>query len=149
MEVILLTKIAKLGDLGDIVRVKPGFARNYLFPQQKAVVASDANRAEFASRREELERVAREMRAGADERAQQLAGHGALTIAANVSDDNRLYGSIGAREIAEAARQCGLEIRKNEIALPHGPIRETGSHDVDVRLHPDLTVTVEVVVSAA
>ena len=149
MEIILLTKIAKLGDLGDIVHVKPGFARNFLFPQQKAVPASEAHRTEFASRREELERAAQTLRAEADARGQHLAEHGALAIEAQVSEDGRLYGSVGVREIAEVAEQQGLEINKNEITLPDGPLRETGEHGVEVRLHPDLVVTMTVIVSAA
>ncbi len=149
MEIILLNKIAKLGDLGDVVQVKPGYARNYLFPRQQAIPASAEHRAEFAGRRADLERLAQKHRAAADERAQQLLERGALTVISNAGKDGKLYGSVGAREITEAAKRAGIDLEKSEIVLPDGALRQTGPCTVEVRLHPDLSVTLDLIVSPA
>lgn len=148
MEVILLERVGKLGNLGDKVTVKPGFGRNFLFPYGKAVPATAANLAEFESRRAELEAAAAEQKSAADARAAKLE-NAEVTIAANAGEDGKLFGSVGTREIADALNAAtGAEIDKSEVRLPEGALRNTGEFDLDVQLHSDVTVTVKVTVSA-
>ena len=147
MQVILLDKVAHLGGVGTQVEVKSGFARNYLIPQGKAVMATAANIAHFEARRAELEAKAAEALAVAQARAAQIAEIAAVAIAATAGDDGRLFGSISARDIAEALTAAGVEVAKSEVRLGEGPLRSTGEHQVKVHLHPEVkaVVTVNVV----
>ncbi|MEZ5525892.1 MAG: 50S ribosomal protein L9 [Pseudomonadales bacterium] len=148
MEVILLEKVGKLGNLGDKVTVKPGFGRNFLFPYGKAVPATAQNLAEFESRRAELEKAAAEQLAAANARAAKLEGL-EIAIGANAGEDGKLFGSIGTREISEAAAAAAdIEVDKSEVRLPEGALRHTGEFDVDIQLHSDVTVTVKVSIAA-
>ena len=147
MDVILLEKIANLGNLGDKVNVKGGYARNFLVPQGKATAATAANVEAFEARRAELEKQAAEKKAQADARAAKLAEL-TVTIAANSGDEGKLFGSIGTRDIAEAVSAAGVELDKSEVRLPNGALRNTGEYDVEVHLHTDVEATVKVVVVA-
>ena len=148
MEVILLEKVANLGNLGDKVSVKAGYGRNYLLPQGKATVASAENAAAFEARRAELEKLAAEKKAYAESRAAQLAEL-EVTITATAGDEGKLFGSIGTHDIADALTASGVEVAKSEIRLPNGAIRLVGEYDVAVHLHSDVDATVRVVVVAA
>lgn len=147
MNVILLERIRNLGDLGDEVAVKPGFARNFLIPQGKAVRATNENRAVFEERRAELERVANERLGEAQARAATLEGM-AVTIVVKAGDEGKLYGSVGTQDIAEAVAAKGVEVEKSEVRLPEGPIRVVGEYEIDLQLHSDLTVAIQVSVVA-
>jgi len=147
MDVILLEKIANLGNLGDKVNVKGGYARNFLLPQGKATAATAANVEAFEARRAELEKQAAEKKAQADARAAKLAEL-TVTIAANSGDEGKLFGSIGTRDIAEAVSAAGVELDKSEVRLPNGALRSVGEYDVEVHLHTDVEATVKVVVVA-
>lgn len=142
MNVILLERIGNLGDLGDEVVVKPGFARNFLIPQGKAVRATDANRAEFEQRRAELEAQAAEVMAEASKRGEQLEGM-AITIVVKAGDEGKLYGSVGTQDIADAVTAKGVEIEKSEVKLPEGTIRELGDYEIDIQLHSDVMITIQ------
>ena len=141
MEVILLEKVGKLGNIGDKVTVKAGFGRNYLVPQGKAVAATKANIADFEARRAELEAAAAEKIAGAEARAEKLAEL-AVTIEANAGDEGKLFGSVGTRDIADAITAAGVEVSKSEVKLPEGVLREVGEFEIDVQLHADVTATI-------
>jgi large subunit ribosomal protein L9 len=147
MQVILLEKVGKLGDLGDKVGVKAGYGRNYLIPYGKAVPATEANVADFEARRAELEAAAAEKRSGAEARAEKLAEL-SVTIEANAGDEGKLFGSIGTRDIADAITAAGVEVSKSEVRLPTGVIREVGEFDIDVQLHSDVTQAVKLAVVA-
>lgn len=147
MNVILLERIRNLGDLGDEVAVKPGFARNFLIPQGKAVRATVENRSVFEERRAELERVANERLGEAQARAATLEGM-AVTIVVKAGDEGKLYGSVGTQDIADAVVAKGVEVEKSEIRLPEGPIRSIGEYAIDLQLHSDLTVPIQVSVVA-
>ena len=143
MEVILLEKVGKLGDLGDRVVVKSGYARNFLLPQGRAVAANDANIAEFESRRAELEKVAQEALSAATSRAESVNGQ-TIVIKAKAGDEGKLFGSIGTRDISEAASVQGTVLDKNEIRLPEGPLRMSGDYEVKCQLHPEVIATITV-----
>lgn len=145
MEVILLEKIHNLGKLGDKVRVRPGFGRNYLIPQKKAVPATPDNVAKFEAQRSELEHAHQEVLAAAEARAAKLADL-EVTIVAKSGSEGRLYGSVGTGEIAEAITALGHPLEKREVRLPSGPIRMLGRHAVDLHLHADVDAAVTVVV---
>lgn len=145
MNVILLERIGNLGDLGEEVVVKPGFARNFLIPQGKAVRATAENRAVFEERRAELERLANERLGEAQARAARLAGT-SVTIVVKAGDEGKLYGSVGTQDIAEAIAAKGVEVEKSEVRLPEGAIRVVGEYEIDVQLHSDVIVTVQVAV---
>ena len=147
MEVILLDKVGKLGNVGDRVDVKAGFGRNYLLPTGKAILANAANIAEFEAKRAELEAAAAAKVGAAEARAEKLADL-VVTISANAGDEGKLFGSIGTRDIAEAITAAGVEVEKAEVKLPEGALREVGEFDVDVQLHADVITTVKVVVAA-
>ena len=147
MEVILLQKVANLGNIGDRVKVKPGFGRNYLLPQGKAALATAANVAKFEERRVDLEKRAADDLAAARTRAARLEGH-ALTITAKVGGEGKLFGSIGTADIAEALSADGIEVERSEVRLPGGPIRLVGEHHVKVHLHSDVEVDITVTVVA-
>ena len=146
MEVILLEKVGKLGGLGDRVTVKGGYARNFLLPQGRAVLATETNVAEFEARRAELEKAAQEALAAAEARAEGL-NEKRIEIAAKAGDEGKLFGSIGTRDIAEAAEAAGLTLDKSEVRLPEGPLRTTGEHSVQVQLHAEVFATVIVAVT--
>ena len=134
MQVILLEKIKKLGNLGDTVKVKPGFGRNFLLPKGKAVVVSEENKAYFESRRAELEAKAKEQLGVEAARAEKLEGL-EITIAARAGEEGKLYGSIGAKEIVDAIEAKGLEANKQEVQLPECPFRSLGEHEIELHLH--------------
>lgn len=142
MEVILLEKIGKLGNLGDKVSVKNGFGRNYLVPQGKAVPATEANVAKFEERRAELEAAAAEALAAATARAEGL-NEKEITITAKCGDEGKLFGSIGTRDIADAITAAGAEVCKSEVRLPEGALRSIGEFDVAIQLHPEVTSVVK------
>ncbi|QIW15500.1 50S ribosomal protein L9 [Pasteurellaceae bacterium RH1A] len=148
MQVILLDKVAHLGGVGTQVEVKSGFARNYLIPQGKAVMATKANIAHFEARRAELEAKAEAALAAAQARAEKLTALAQVTIATKAGDDGRLFGSIGARDIADAVSAAGVEVAKSEVRLGEGPLRATGEHTVRVHFHPEVEATVVVNVVA-
>lgn len=147
MEVILLDKVGKLGNVGDRVEVKAGFGRNYLLPTGKAVAATEANIAEFEAKRAELEAAAAAKIGEAETRAAKLADL-SVTLTANAGDEGKLFGSIGTRDIAEAITAAGVEVSKAEVKLPEGALREVGEYEVDVQLHADVISTVKVVIEA-
>ncbi len=147
MEVILLEKVGKLGSIGDKVTVKAGFGRNFLLPQGKAVAATEANVADFESRRAELEKAAADKKAVAEARAAQVAEL-AVTIEANAGDEGKLFGSIGTSDIAKAITAAGVEVVKSEVRLPAGALRELGEYDVDIQVHPEVTQTLKLSVIA-
>ena len=145
MEVILLEKIANLGALGDRVTVKAGYGRNYLIPQAKAVAATADNVGAFESRRAELEKEAAQILSAAEARATAVAAL-ELTISANAGEEGKLFGSVGARDIAQAAADAGVELDRSEIRLPDGPVREVGEYAIEVGLHPEVETSLKVIV---
>jgi large subunit ribosomal protein L9 len=143
MQLILLQKVVNLGNLGDKVNVKPGYGRNFLVPQGKAVPATAANVAEFEAKRAEYEAKAKASLEGAEGRKARLEGV-SVNISANASTEGKLYGSVGPREIAEALTAAGNPVEKSEVVMGEGPIRNTGEYDVVVHLHADIEITVKV-----
>jgi len=148
MEVILLEKVGKLGNIGDVANVKAGYGRNYLIPQGKAVFATKENIAEFESRRADLEAAAAERMAEAQKRADKIAEIGSVTIKAIAGDEGKLFGSVGTREIEEAINGAGAEVNKSEINMPEGAIRNIGEFSVELSLHADVTQSIAIVVEA-
>ena len=148
MQVILLDKIAHLGKVGDQVNVKSGFARNYLIPQGKAVMATKANTEHFEARRAELEEKAAQALAAAVDRAARLEALGSVTIASKAGDEGRLFGSIGTRDIADAITAKGVEVAKSEVRLPNGLIRTLGEHEVTFQFHGEVFSHLNVVIVA-
>ncbi|MCR9279420.1 MAG: 50S ribosomal protein L9 [Pseudomonadaceae bacterium] len=146
MDVILMARLANLGDLGDEVSVKSGYARNFLFPQGKAVRATAANREVFETRRAELEAVAKAELGGAEGRAAGLEGQ-VLTLIVKAGEEGKLYGSVGTQEIADGLTAMGQEVHKAEVMMPEGVIRTLGSYEIAIMLHSDVSaqVTVNVV----
>lgn len=147
MEVILLKKVENLGNLGDKVTVKAGYGRNFLMPTGKAKAATVANIAEFEAKRAELEAAAAKALAAAEARASKLADL-TITIASKAGDEGKLFGSIGAADIAVAVADAGIEIEKQEVRLPEGPIRLIGETEVSIHLHTDVDAAITVVVVA-
>jgi len=147
MEVILLQKVANLGNIGDRVKVKSGFGRNYLLPQGKATLATPANVAKFEERRAELERIAREQLTSATERAEALKDY-KLTIRAKAGTEGKLFGSVGTADIAEALNRENFKIQRSEVRLPNGALRTVGEHVVNLHLHADVDVPLPVVIVA-
>lgn len=145
MEVILLDKVENLGGIGDKVKVKAGYARNYLLPQGKAARATPENIAEFEARRAELEAKAAAVIAEARARAEKIEGL-KLTITAKVGSEGKLFGSVGPVDISEAAEAAGVTIERSEIRLAEGPLRTVGEHEVEVHLHTDVSVPITVVI---
>lgn len=143
MKVILQEKVANLGSIGDQVMVKPGYARNFLLPFEKAVPATLEHIAEFERRRVELEEVAAELLVKAEIRAKELEGK-TFKITANASEEGRLFGSVGPREIAQAITETGIEVEKRDIDLGQGPIRQIGEYEIVLRLHTDVSVTLKI-----
>lgn len=149
MQVILLEKVRNLGNLGDTVKVKAGYGRNYLIPEGKAVPATTLNSEKFAARRAELEAKAQEVLNVASNRAQQIVQLATVTIATQAGDEGKLYGSVGTIEIAQALELAGVAIEKREIRLPTGAIRQTGEYDIEIHLHSDVVTTIKLVVEAS
>jgi large subunit ribosomal protein L9 len=145
MNVILLERLNNLGDLGDEVSVKPGFARNYLIPQQKAVQANAANREVFEGRRAELEAAANELLTVAQARAEKLQDQ-IVTIMMKSGEEGRLYGSVGTQNIADALVADSFEVERSEVRMPEGAIRALGEYDIALQLHSDVTVNIKVAV---
>jgi large subunit ribosomal protein L9 len=146
MELILLEKVMNLGDLGDTVNVKPGYGRNYLVPRGKAVPATKKNTVDFEQRRAGLEKMASDKLVSATGRRKLLEGV-EVTIPAHASEEGKLYGSIGPREIADAVSALGEELLKSEVVMGEGPIRFVGEHEVLIHLHADVESQVKVIVS--
>ena len=136
MEVILLEKVAQLGDPGDLVNVKAGYGRNFLIPTGKAVRADDENKAEYEKRKEALLSAEADRKDAALQQAEKMQSL-SLTISAQVSEEGTLYGSIGTREIADALSEKGYEIEKSSVRLPEGVLKEVGEYSVDIELHPE------------
>jgi large subunit ribosomal protein L9 len=148
MNIILLDKIANLGGLGDKVTVKSGYARNFLFPQGKAVPATKANVEKFETRRAELEaKIAEELKA-AEARAEKINALENVTIAAPAGDEGKLFGSVGTRDIAQAVTDAGVEVTKAEVKLPDGTLREVGEFEIDIQVHPEVTANVTLAIIA-
>ena len=145
MEIILLERIAGLGGLGDRVDVKPGYARNYLVPQGKALSATERNVTRFNERRAGLERQAADEIVRAERRSEDLAAL-ELVITRRAGGEGRLFGSVGIVDVAEAATEAGVEVQRNEVRMPDGPIRQTGRYQVSIRVHPDVEAAVRVAV---
>ena len=137
MEVILLEKVRNLGKLGDQVKVKSGFARNYLIPYGKAVSASAENRAKFEAQRAELEMAQADALGKAQARAERMTGY-TLQIVRKMSEEGKLFGSVGVRDICEAMEQAGFELAKSEVHLDHGAFKDVGDHEIPISLHPEV-----------
>ncbi|MBD9436085.1 50S ribosomal protein L9 [Pseudoxanthomonas sp. PXM03] len=147
MELILLQKVTNLGVLGDKVSVKPGYGRNYLVPQGKAVPATAANVAEFEAKRADYEAKAKAVHDEAEARAAKLEG-ASVTITANAATEGKLFGSVGPRDIADAFTAAGLPLEKSEVIMGEGALRNIGEYEIAVKLHADVQTTVKVVVQA-
>ncbi len=148
MNVILLDKIANLGNLGDQVAVKSGYARNYLLPQGKAVVANTANTEVFEARRAELESKLAATLTAANERAEKINALESVVITSKAGDEGKLFGSIGNRDIADAVTAVGVELVKSEIRLPLGALRSTGEFEIEVQVHTEVKAIVKISVVA-
>jgi large subunit ribosomal protein L9 len=147
MDVILLQKVANLGNIGDRVKVRSGYGRNFLLPGGKATLATPDNVKRFEARREELEKLAREQLSGADERAAAMKDF-KLTISAKAGTEGKLFGSIGTSDIAEAATKAGFKVERSEVRMPNGPLRTVGEHSVGLHLHADIDVPLTVLIVA-
>jgi large subunit ribosomal protein L9 len=145
MEVILLEKVANLGNIGDRVKVRSGFGRNFLLPQGKATLATPGNVAKFEARRAELERVAHDQLTSAQQRAEKLKDF-RLTITAKAGTEGKLFGSIGTSDIAEAATRAGHELARSEVRMPNGALRTVGEHTVTLHLHADIDLKLPVTI---
>ncbi len=143
MQVILLEEVQNLGNLGDEVKVKPGYARNYLIPYGKAVVANAQNKARFEQQRAELERVHAEALVKARERAAAMDG-ATVQIVRKMGEEGKLFGSVTTRDIVEAMAQTGHELQRSEVHLSAGPIKEVGDHEIAVTLHPEVHIKIVV-----
>lgn len=145
MEIILMQKVANLGNIGDRVKVKPGYGRNFLLPQGKATLATAENIAKFEARRAEFEKVAKEELSSAQTRAAKLEGF-KLTLTAKAGGEGKLFGSVGNSDIVEALRKAGHKLERSEVRMPNGPIRQAGEHVVQLHLHTDVNVELPVVI---
>jgi large subunit ribosomal protein L9 len=145
MQVILLEEVQNLGNLGEEVRVKPGYARNYLLPYGKAVIANEQNRAALEARRTDLEKMHTEVLAKAQERARLMEG-ATVQISRKVGEEGQLFGSVTTLDIVDAMAQAGVELEKSEIHLSTGPIKEIGDHEIAVSLHPEVHAKITVLV---
>ena len=147
MDIILLQKVANLGNIGDRVKVKSGFGRNYLLPEGKATLATPANVAKFEERRSELEKAAREHLTSANERSEALKDF-KLTVRAKAGTEGKLFGSIGTADISEALNRENFKITRSEVRMPNGPLRTVGDHLVNLHLHADVDVQLPVTILA-
>ena len=148
MQVILLDKIGNLGALGDAVSVKSGYARNFLIPQGKAVMATKSNVEMFETRRAELEAKVAEQRVACEARAEQVNALEVVVLSSKAGDEGKLFGSIGTRDIAEAITAAGAKVVKSEVRLPEGVLRNTGEFAISVQLHSEVFATVNLLVVA-
>ncbi|MEW5942623.1 MAG: 50S ribosomal protein L9 [Pseudomonadota bacterium] len=148
MQVILLEKVTNLGHLGDVVKVRDGYGRNFLIPQGKAKRATEANLAEFQARRAELEKAQAEILAKAQARAEKLEGL-MVQITQKAGVDGRLFGSVTTSDISEALKAQGFDVAKSEVRLPHGPLKQVGDYPITVALHSDVSATITVSVLGA
>jgi len=146
MEVILLEKVENLGTIGELVKVRSGYGRNFLLPQGKATLATAANVEKFEAIRAELEAKSAEELTRARGRAKLLDGK-VVKLSAKAGTEGKLFGSIGTVDIAEALAALGFEVERREVRMADGPIRQVGSHEIEVHLHSDVTVTVPVEIS--
>ncbi len=149
MQVILLDKIGNLGGLGDQVNVKSGYARNFLIPQGKVVMATKANVEMFETRRAELEAKVAEQLAAAEARAETVNTLEGVTIASKAGDEGKLFGSIGTRDIADAITAAGVAVVKSEVRLPEGALRNIGEFEVSIQLHSEVFATAKIAIVAA
>ena len=147
MEIILMEKVTNLGNLGDKVRVKDGYARNFLIPQGKAKRVTENALAEFQARRVELERLQAEKLAGAEALAAKVAAT-TLTIARNAGLDGRLFGSVNNHDIAEALAAHGIAVERSQVRLPQGPLKQTGEYELAIALHTDVIATLKLAIVA-
>ncbi|HWK51525.1 MAG TPA: 50S ribosomal protein L9 [Steroidobacter sp.] len=145
MEIILIQKVANLGNIGDKVKVKSGYGRNYLLPQGKATLATPENVAKFEARRAEFEKAAKDELASAQSRAAKLEGF-KLSLSAKAGGEGKLFGSVGNSDIVEALKKAGHTVERAEVRLPNGPIRQAGEHVVQLHLHTDVNVDLPVVI---
>lgn len=145
MEVILFEKIDRLGSIGDLVNVKAGFARNFLLPQGKAKVATEANKAEIESRRAEFEKLAAETLVAAEKRREQIEAL-SISITAKSGTEGKLFGSIGNIDIAGAITAAGVEVEKRDVRLPEGPIRQAGEYEITLHLHTDVDAVAKITI---
>ena len=148
MEVILLDNVGSLGGLGDRVDVKPGYGRNFLIPQGKAVPATPENVEKFEARRAELEAAAAETLGAAQKRAEGIQALEQVQIAATAGEEGKLFGSVGTRDIAEALTAAGCETDKSEVRLPDGAIRELGEYEIMIQLHAEVATTANIAIFA-
>ena len=146
MKIILLDKIQRLGEIGDVVEVNSGYARNFLIPQKKAAFASDKNIAEVEAKKDELAAISEDVLTQAKARAQNLEGSN-CEILVPVTEEGALYGSVGTRDISEAFISNQIQIDKSEVQLPDGPLKETGDHNIVISIHPEVSIEVLVKVS--
>ncbi|MBF1166298.1 50S ribosomal protein L9 [Dechloromonas agitata] len=147
MQIILLEKVVNLGNLGDVVKVKDGYARNFLIPQKKAKRATPAAMAEFEARRAELEKAAAEKLAAAQAVAEKMTGT-AVTVTRKAGMDGRLFGSVGNADIAEALKAAGFDVDKSAVRMPEGPLKAIGEFPLDIALHTDVLANITVTVAA-
>ena len=147
MQIILLEKVVNLGNLGDVVKVKDGYARNFLIPQRKAKRATPAAMAEFEARRAELEKAAAEKLAAAQAVADKMNGT-AVTVARKAGMNGRLFGSVGNADIADALKAAGFDVDKSAVRMPEGPLKAIGEFPLDVALHTDVLANITVTVAA-
>ena len=145
MEIILLQKVANLGNIGDRVKVKSGYGRNFLLPKGRATLATPENIAKFEARRAEFEKTARAELESAQSRAKKLEGF-KLTLTAKAGGEGKLFGSIGTSDIADGVKKAGHDVERSAVRLPNGPIRIAGEHIVQLHLHTDVTVDMPVVI---
>ena len=141
MKIILLDKIQRLGEIGDIVEVNSGYARNFLIPKKKAAFASDKNIEEVEAKKDELAAASEDILTQAQARAKDIEG-AVCEIKVPVTEEGALYGSVGTREIAEAFTNNQIQIDKSEVQLPDGPIKETGDHNIMISVHPEVNIEV-------
>lgn len=147
MDVILLEKVENLGNIGDQVKVRSGYGRNFLLPRGKATLATSSNIAIFEARRAEFEKKQAEELATAKQRA-AAAGKLSLQLTAKAGTEGKLFGSLGTADIAEACTAAGVPVKRSEVRLPEGPIRTTGDHSIDLHLHSDVNATLRITVVA-
>jgi large subunit ribosomal protein L9 len=145
MEIILMQKVANLGNIGDKVKVKAGYGRNFLLPQGKATLATPENVAKFEARRAEFEKAAKEELASAQSRAAKLEGF-KLSLTAKAGGEGKLFGSVGNSDIVEALKKAGHTLERSEVRMPNGPIRQAGEHVVQLHLHTDVNVDLPIVI---
>jgi len=148
MDVILLDKVENLGNLGDVVTVKPGYGRNFLIPAGRAIPATENNRKVFDERRAELEKASADALTAAEARCNAIQELAVISIAQRAGDEGKLFGSVGTADIATAVTTAGVELHKHEVRMPNGALRQTGSYDVDVQLHPEVNTTVKIEIVA-